>query len=194
MGLAAASVSATPRAARVVVLFMPTQVHAFSYVLHRRWSWRARTLGDDDSRAARVNFLKRSGRGTLALAAWETGLVGSPTRLGSTHARAPDGHFSSSVRNTTWTFPAGSRTSSTRDYMAAFFADYNATHRHSGLNYYTPDTVHEGRADQAHQRRQATLNACHARNPHRYRNKPTAPAAPAHAGINHKTNPLSQTA
>ena len=50
-----------------------------------------------------------------------------------------------------------------RDYMAAFFADYNANHRHSGLNYYTPDTVHEGRVDQARRRRQATLDACHAR-------------------------------
>lgn len=29
-----------------------------------------------------------------------------------------------------------------RDYMAAFFTDYNTNHRHSGLNYYTPDTVH----------------------------------------------------
>jgi putative transposase len=81
-----------------------------------------------------------------------------------------------------------------RDYMAAFYADYNANHRHSGLNYYTPDTVHEGKVKQARQRRQATLNACHARHPHRYRNKPTAPAAPALAGINHKTTQLSQTA
>ncbi|HEY9355561.1 MAG TPA: hypothetical protein VIQ52_04570, partial [Arthrobacter sp.] len=61
-------------------------------------------------------------------------------------------------------------------------------------NYYTPDTVHEGRVDQARRRRQTTLNACHARHPHRYRTKPTAPAAPAHTGINSKTNLLSQTA
>ena len=81
-----------------------------------------------------------------------------------------------------------------REYMTAFFADYNTNHRHSGLNYYTPDTVHEGRVEQARRRRQTTLNACHARHPHRYRNKPTAPAAPAHAGINYKTNQLSQTA
>ena len=81
-----------------------------------------------------------------------------------------------------------------REYMAGFFADYNASHRHSGLNYYTPDTVHEARVEQARQRRQATLNACHARHPHRYRNKPTAPAAPSLAGINYKTSPLSPTA
>jgi len=82
-----------------------------------------------------------------------------------------------------------------RDYMAAFFADYNANHRHSGLNYYTPDIVHNGHADRARRQRQATLDATYARHPHRYRNKPRAASAPAHAGINHKeTNPLSQTA
>ena len=82
-----------------------------------------------------------------------------------------------------------------REYMAGFFADYNASHRHSGLNYYTPDTVHEGRVEQARQRRQATLNACHARNPHRFRSRPTAPGAPGHAGINYKeTTQLLQTA
>ncbi|WP_462200251.1 IS3 family transposase [Arthrobacter sp. B2a2-09] len=82
-----------------------------------------------------------------------------------------------------------------RGYMSAFFADYNANHRHSGLNYYTPDTVHHGRTEQARRQRQATLDACHARNPHRYRHKPTAPGAPPVAGINNKqTTQLSQTA
>lgn len=82
-----------------------------------------------------------------------------------------------------------------RAHMAAFFADYNTNHRHSGLSYYTPDTVHHGLVEKVRQRRQATLDACHARNPHRYRRRPTAPGAPSHAGINYKeTNQLSQTA
>jgi transposase InsO family protein len=82
-----------------------------------------------------------------------------------------------------------------RTHMAAFFTDYNTRHRHSGLNYYTPDTVHHGLVEQVRQKRQATLDACHARNPHRYRARPTAPAAPGHAGINYKhTTQLSQTA
>jgi len=82
-----------------------------------------------------------------------------------------------------------------RGHMAAFFADYNTRHRHSGLNYYTPDTVHNGDVEQARRQRQETLDACYTRNPHRYRSKPTAPAVPAHAGINYKeTNQLSQTA
>lgn len=82
-----------------------------------------------------------------------------------------------------------------REHMAEFFADYNASHRHSGLNYYTPDTVHNGAVEQVRRRRQATLDACYARNPHRYRRKPAAPSAPGHAGINYKqTNQPSQTA
>ena len=82
-----------------------------------------------------------------------------------------------------------------RAHMAAFFADYNTNHRHSGLNYYTPDTVHHGLVEQARRQRQDTLDACHARNPHRYRRRPTAPGAPSLAGINYKeTNQLSPTA
>ncbi|MDQ0619096.1 IS3 family transposase [Arthrobacter globiformis] len=82
-----------------------------------------------------------------------------------------------------------------RGYMAAFFTNYNANHRHSGLNYYTPDTVHHGLIEQARRQRQQTLDACYARNPHRYRRKPTAPGIPPVAGINHKeTTRLSQTA
>ena len=82
-----------------------------------------------------------------------------------------------------------------RDHMAAFFADYNIRHRHSGLNYYTPDTVHNGDVEQARLQRQATLDACYARNPHRYRRRPTAPNAPDHSGINYKeTTQLPQTA
>ena len=73
-----------------------------------------------------------------------------------------------------------------RDYMREFFASYNSHHRHSGLNYYTPDNVHHGLLDQTRRQRQQTLDACHARNPHRYRRKPTAPGIPPVAGINHK--------
>lgn len=82
-----------------------------------------------------------------------------------------------------------------RDHMAEFFTRYNTHHRHSGLNYYTPETVHHGLVHQARRQRQETLNACYARNPHRYRRRPAAPGVPPVAGINHKqTTPLSQTA
>lgn len=82
-----------------------------------------------------------------------------------------------------------------RDYMAAFFTDYNTNHHHSGLNYYTPDTVHHGLVEQTRRQRQTTLDACYARNPHRYRHRPTAPGVPPTAGINHnQPTQLSQTA
>jgi putative transposase len=82
-----------------------------------------------------------------------------------------------------------------RDHMTAFFTGYNTHHRHSGLNYYTPDTVHHGFVQHARRQRQETLDACYARNPHRYRHRPAAPGVPPVAGINHKeTNQLSQTA
>jgi putative transposase len=82
-----------------------------------------------------------------------------------------------------------------REHMAAFFTDYNTHHRHSGLNYYTPDTVHHGLVQHARQQRQSTLDACYARNPSRYRLRPAAPGSPLTAGINNKeTTPLPQTA
>jgi putative transposase len=82
-----------------------------------------------------------------------------------------------------------------REHMSAFFTGYNTHHRHSGLNYYTPDTVHHGLVRQARQQRQETLDACYARNPHRYRHRPAAPEVPSPTGINNKeTTPLSQTA
>lgn len=82
-----------------------------------------------------------------------------------------------------------------REHMSAFFTGYNTHHRHSGLNYYTPDTVHHGLVRQARQQRQETLDACYTRNPHRYRHRPAAPEVPSLTGINNKeTTPLSQTA
>lgn len=82
-----------------------------------------------------------------------------------------------------------------RDYMAAFIADYNANHRHSGLRYYTPDDVHYGRAELVRARRQAALEARHCAHPERFRNDPIAAGPPTRAGINSPENTeLSQTA
>lgn len=82
-----------------------------------------------------------------------------------------------------------------RDYMAAFIADYNTNHRHSGLKYYTPNDVHHGRTDLVRARRQATLEARHCAHPERFHNYPVAAGPPTHAGINSPENTeLSQTA
>lgn len=82
-----------------------------------------------------------------------------------------------------------------RTHMAEFFADYNGHHRHSGLNYYTPNVVHNGQADIVRRKRQDHLDASYARHPERFRARPTAPGIPERAGINHQPNQqLSQTA
>jgi transposase InsO family protein len=81
-----------------------------------------------------------------------------------------------------------------RAWTAAFFADYNANHRHSGLNYHTPDETHHGTTEARRLQRQHTLDAYYQANPHRFRNRPTAKAAPAVAGINTQQPKLSQTA
>lgn len=82
-----------------------------------------------------------------------------------------------------------------RTYMAAFITDYNACHRHSGLNYYTPNDVHHDRIDQVREHRQATLDTYYTAHPKRFRQRPHAAGPPTHAGINTEENhPLSQTA
>ena len=82
-----------------------------------------------------------------------------------------------------------------RGYMAAFVTDYNANHRHSGLNYYTPNDVHHGLVEQVRKRRQANLDAYYSAHPERFPRRPLAARAPAHAGINTTGQPpLSQTA
>ncbi|WP_207771377.1 IS3 family transposase [Arthrobacter sp. Bz4] len=82
-----------------------------------------------------------------------------------------------------------------RAYCAWFFNDYNTAHRHSGLNGYTPESVHTGTATAAHRKRQALLNQHHRYYPERYNHPPVAKTPPTEAWINKPTNPtnLSQT-
>lgn len=49
-----------------------------------------------------------------------------------------------------------------------FFTWYNYDHRHGGLAFLTPATVHFGMADQVLEVRRATLAAAHARHPERF--------------------------
>jgi transposase InsO family protein len=46
-----------------------------------------------------------------------------------------------------------------RDYADTYFPHYNHVHRHSGIGYHTPASVHHGTAALVHAERQATLNA-----------------------------------
>ena len=78
-----------------------------------------------------------------------------------------------------------------RAFCAAFFAYYNGKHRHSGVAYHTPASVHYGTATEIRAQRNETLAAAYAANPARFGHRqPKAPELPAVAWINDpNTNP-----
>lgn len=72
-----------------------------------------------------------------------------------------------------------------RAHCRAFFAWYNTTHRHSGIGYMTPHSVHDGRADALRLARQVTLDDAFRAHPERFKNKnPCADALPTAVWIN----------
>jgi putative transposase len=77
-----------------------------------------------------------------------------------------------------------------RAFCSAFFAYYNHEHRHSGIGYHTPASVHYGTADEVRAQRAETLDAAYAANPDRFRHRrPQPPKLPTVAWIN---EPLPQ--
>jgi transposase InsO family protein len=79
-----------------------------------------------------------------------------------------------------------------REYTARFFDAYNTDHRHSGLNYYTPDDIHHGTTATRRRQRQNALDTYYQDHPHRFRRRPPTTPAPTTAGINQPK--LSHTA
>lgn len=71
-----------------------------------------------------------------------------------------------------------------RDWTNRFINAYNTEHRHSGIGYYTPESVHEGTWPECRERRQAALDAGWAANPHRHRQRPRAHTIHAESWIN----------
>jgi putative transposase len=71
-----------------------------------------------------------------------------------------------------------------RRFTDGFFDHYNHRHHHSGLGLLTPADVHHGRADTIIAARQRVLDATYQRNPHRFRQPPTAPQLPDTVWIN----------
>jgi putative transposase len=71
-----------------------------------------------------------------------------------------------------------------RAFCVIFFRYYNTEHRHSGIGYHTPATVHDGTAVQIQARRAEVLDAAYAANPERFRRRPTPPKLPTKAWIN----------
>jgi putative transposase len=71
-----------------------------------------------------------------------------------------------------------------RSFCDIFFAYYNHEHRHSGIGYHTPATVHDGTAVQIQARRAEVLNAAYTANPHRFHRRPKPPKLPTKVWIN----------
>ena len=72
-----------------------------------------------------------------------------------------------------------------RAHCQAFFAWYNTRHRHSGIGFMTPHSVHYGHADAIRITRQAALDVAFHAHPERFKSKRPQPhAMPTAAWIN----------
>ncbi|WP_261570117.1 integrase core domain-containing protein, partial [Frankia gtarii] len=71
-----------------------------------------------------------------------------------------------------------------RAYCEGFFTAYNHDHRHSGIGFHTPASVHFGTASQVQAHRQATLDRAHAAHPERFARRPRPPRLPETVWIN----------
>jgi putative transposase len=71
-----------------------------------------------------------------------------------------------------------------KQFLTEFFYQYNYIHRHSGIGWHTPSSVHFGTADAIDDARQQTLSAAYHANPARFGRRPRPPAMPTQAWIN----------
>ena len=71
-----------------------------------------------------------------------------------------------------------------REFCAGFFHEYNFAHRHSGIAWHTPASVHFGTADAIDQARQNTLTAAYHAHPQRFARRPHPPIMPSQSWIN----------
>ncbi len=72
-----------------------------------------------------------------------------------------------------------------RAHCRQFFAWYNDCHRHSGIGYMTPASVHHGHADALYRQRTRTLESAFAAHPKRFKGiGPQPPRLPVAAWIN----------
>ena len=77
-----------------------------------------------------------------------------------------------------------------RAFCVTYFDWYNREHRHSGIGYLTPETVHRERTAGVVEGRRRVLNAAYAARPDRFVNKaPEPPTVPVAAWINPPKEP-----
>jgi putative transposase len=80
-----------------------------------------------------------------------------------------------------------------RAFCERFFMHYNHEHRHSGIGYHTPASVHYGTAAEVRAKRAETLDAAYAANPARFRHRrPEPPKLPTVAWINEPSQDAAQ--
>ncbi|MCD2158139.1 integrase core domain-containing protein [Rhodococcus cerastii] len=71
-----------------------------------------------------------------------------------------------------------------RTFLKGFFNEYHHIHRHSGIGWHTPASVHFGTADAIDDARHITLTEAFNTHPARYANRATPPKIPHVAYIN----------
>jgi transposase InsO family protein len=71
-----------------------------------------------------------------------------------------------------------------KQFLTEFFYQYNYIHRHSGVGWHTPSSVHFGTAAAIDDARQQTLSSAYQANPARFGRRPRPPAMPTQAWIN----------
>lgn len=80
-----------------------------------------------------------------------------------------------------------------REWVTHYISEYNNDHRHSGIGYYTPTSVHHHTWTHTRDHRQALLDTDHQAHPHRYRKPPQATTPSTETWIN-KPQPHQQPA
>ena len=71
-----------------------------------------------------------------------------------------------------------------RAWMDGFMNWYSHEHRHSGIGWHTPASVHYGTAEGIREGRQRTLDAAYRAHPERFTRPPVAPKLPTKVAIN----------
>ncbi len=71
-----------------------------------------------------------------------------------------------------------------REWTTGFINTYNTEHRHSGIGYYTPESVHDGTWPVFQKRRQTALDTAWAAHPHRHHQRPRAHTIATESWIN----------
>ena len=80
-----------------------------------------------------------------------------------------------------------------RAFCDGFFAEYNHVHRHSGIGWHTPASVHFATTGPIDAARQQTLDTARAAHPQRFARRPHPPQIPDRSWINQPAAELQKT-